>query len=520
MQILAASEEDRSGASARTESRQETLLAWIGVKIATSVLLLDASVRILRLEGELWTNLLAMHWINPLVMAGDALADEPWSQVFAYGVFLSLAASTAVNLGFLGWFYERYRNLEALGAQRRFAPKWTVLGFFIPVVHFVLPHRVATDLWQASLPDDENRSSIDRQAKIVTSIWAAAMLSVALASAAIPLASTRTWEDLTAISYMLIGSIAAEIVAYLFLFRYVGEVERRQRKRWRAVENARARDETVPTASAWSTTPQWYSGPRRAVEVFILSAALINVFTAATIFFDQHGSTFHGFLIAQTMTVVAALIVLHRTPHASREPLSSRPSSRRDLLASLSIGVGASLLWIPLTMHFQEQFPDAMSVYDEAQVEVGFLAMLMMAVVVAPLAEELAYRGVMLQGLRERLDTKWAVVVTGLLFAIAHPYFLQRISTFVLGCLCGAARVLSGSLWTAIVIHAASNFCVMMWPELLPKPIAAGSVLSGLALIGTGLFVLRAGGRPPPGARKPTWGRCRARDVDTRTSKP
>lgn len=97
----------------------------------------------------------------------------------------------------------------------------------------------------------------------------------------------------------------------------------------------------------------------------------------------------------------------------------------------------------------------------EFHASAGWLPGLLFVVVfLAPLVEEVLFRGFLLPGLAAgRLGPAGAVVVTALLFAVVHtqydPFDMSAVLT--LGLLLGAARWFSGSLWLAYGLHAAIN---------------------------------------------------------------
>lgn len=88
-------------------------------------------------------------------------------------------------------------------------------------------------------------------------------------------------------------------------------------------------------------------------------------------------------------------------------------------------------------------------------------------VVLPPIIEEILFRGFLFGGLRTKLPLVWAALITSILFALPHLQFgsgepllwAAFIDTFILSLVLVYARVKSGSLWTAIGLHALKN-CV------------------------------------------------------------
>jgi membrane protease YdiL (CAAX protease family) len=86
---------------------------------------------------------------------------------------------------------------------------------------------------------------------------------------------------------------------------------------------------------------------------------------------------------------------------------------------------------------------------------VGFALML---VIGAPIAEELAFRGLLFAGLRKRgVRPALAVVISAVAFALFHFEPVRLGVLIVIGLVLGVARARSGSLGVSIVAHAVNN---------------------------------------------------------------
>jgi membrane protease YdiL (CAAX protease family) len=91
------------------------------------------------------------------------------------------------------------------------------------------------------------------------------------------------------------------------------------------------------------------------------------------------------------------------------------------------------------------------------------------AVVVAPVAEECFFRGLLQTTLRNVFGRPWpAVLITACMFGVAHSQQPQVIPTLVLlGVLLGASYERSGSLVAPIVLHCLFNVKTLVWEALL-----------------------------------------------------
>jgi membrane protease YdiL (CAAX protease family) len=78
-------------------------------------------------------------------------------------------------------------------------------------------------------------------------------------------------------------------------------------------------------------------------------------------------------------------------------------------------------------------------------------------VVVAPLAEEIVFRGFFFQGLRQTYGSKKAILVSSLVFAAMHLQLEALIPTFILGCALAYVFDKANSIWPGALLHLLVN---------------------------------------------------------------
>ena len=79
------------------------------------------------------------------------------------------------------------------------------------------------------------------------------------------------------------------------------------------------------------------------------------------------------------------------------------------------------------------------------------------AVVLAPLFEEVIFRGALLPVLADRLGVGWGIFFSGLLFALAHISIGELAPLTVLGVGLAMLRISSGRLLPCVLMHALWN---------------------------------------------------------------
>lgn len=117
---------------------------------------------------------------------------------------------------------------------------------------------------------------------------------------------------------------------------------------------------------------------------------------------------------------------------------------------------GVMALWILLLPGgFLDWFPDVGRIFEGAPLTRALVVGV--AVVLAPVCEEAAFRGYLQRTLLGVLRPAGAIVITALLFAARHLDPIRFPALVVLGALFGWLAWRGGSLWPAIAAHAANN---------------------------------------------------------------
>ncbi len=98
---------------------------------------------------------------------------------------------------------------------------------------------------------------------------------------------------------------------------------------------------------------------------------------------------------------------------------------------------------------------------------------------VAPVAEELLYRGDLQPALRLRWGRFAGILLPALLFGLGHPGLARFAHTAVFGLLCGLLRERTGSLLPCIALHGATN-ALGVAAQSDPRLLGVG-LLGGLA---------------------------------------
>lgn len=147
------------------------------------------------------------------------------------------------------------------------------------------------------------------------------------------------------------------------------------------------------------------------------------------------------------------------------------PASRWWFALAVAVGVAVVFLggWLTQWLAQGQEFQQDVSTMGMG-VGVGMRLLLgALVVIVAPLVEELLFRGVLLSGLMRRMHVVWAVLFSALLFGCVHLpdfkfawYPVPALALF--GAVLAILRLKSRSLWIPVTAHATNNLIgVIAW---------------------------------------------------------
>jgi uncharacterized protein len=111
--------------------------------------------------------------------------------------------------------------------------------------------------------------------------------------------------------------------------------------------------------------------------------------------------------------------------------------------------------------------------------------------IVAPIAEELLFRGLIFHMFNRHMNVKIALIIQGLLFGAFHMNLVQGVYASVLGIVLGMAYLLTGSLWIPILMHIVNNSVALLLPDVwMNDPVISTGLMGLLLLVPLGLWLM------------------------------
>lgn len=176
-----------------------------------------------------------------------------------------------------------------------------------------------------------------------------------------------------------------------------------------------------------------------------------------------------------------------RTQNASAKPWNPAAYWAKRLPLMFVLGYSLQLCVSSLISILTNLFPDQLSAYREliqsltgSEVSVKtFLAVTLLA----PIAEEMMFRGISYHYARRALPAKWAIVFQAVVFGIYHVNVVQFVYATLIGLLLGTLRKRSGSIVPGIVLHMIINLTAYIVPASWISATPKAAMIAGITLV-------------------------------------
>ncbi len=207
---------------------------------------------------------------------------------------------------------------------------------------------------------------------------------------------------------------------------------------------------------------------RHVVRLFLVAGAIYFV---TQLFFSEETDLRFMLLVNMTIISVLPLVVASRYRIAWPELLSLRSPRHLVWLGvvlaapfgvfALSVVANAWSSFLGVSDSWLEQFTRAL-----LPERYGLLTLIFFIAVVPAILEELAFRGVLLHGIRQRFGPLATILLTGIMFGFFHVTLMRIVPTAVLGFLLAWLVLRTGSIYPAIIWHFLNNATAVLADRL------------------------------------------------------
>lgn len=164
--------------------------------------------------------------------------------------------------------------------------------------------------------------------------------------------------------------------------------------------------------------------------------------------------------------ITIAVFVLARWYRTDKSYMSKKPWASMAWCALAALGTIVPSLWL------QEQMPSLPNLVEDEfgmimRNPAGYIAIGLMA----PIAEEVVFRGAIQRALQETFSRRWVpIVVSAIIFALAHGNPAQMPHAFLVGLLIGWMFNRTGSIAPGVMFHWVNNTIAFIACYVMPDP--------------------------------------------------
>jgi len=127
------------------------------------------------------------------------------------------------------------------------------------------------------------------------------------------------------------------------------------------------------------------------------------------------------------------------------------------VLMIVIFGINALYSNLITVLHLNVQTNDQLLLQQSKVAPLSTYATLFAAVIIAPFCEEVFFRGFVFPGLRHGMSLVWAIIISSLLFGVAHADPGSFPVLFVIGLALAFLRWRMQSIWPCIMLHMLNN---------------------------------------------------------------
>lgn len=206
---------------------------------------------------------------------------------------------------------------------------------------------------------------------------------------------------------------------------------------------------------------------------------------------------------AYALTVIASILCLWLYMLVGRlkgEPLAESIGTRYVppviYIMAASLAVGCRFLVVVYYSFSQkiDVLQKSIEKAASASPDIGSVSQMLIALfsvlIVAPLFEELLFRGIVMGNLMKIMRPWAAITFQAILFGIAHGVLFQSIFACAIGIILGIVYYRTQSIKTAAICHCVFNFSTILMQEDLSVKGAAIFLVAGLLLSSLSLFYI------------------------------
>lgn len=221
-----------------------------------------------------------------------------------------------------------------------------------------------------------------------------------------------------------------------------------------------------------------------------LGATIVKLATEKGLFTNEFASNYSSVLTAiiKIISMLIACGAILKSFKGENAVIISKENPKKWLIYSIMLGITASLFVNQI--FYRGGFLGKSELFNEVAARQYSLSMglgILVYGIMAPLAEELLYRGIVYNRLRRSFNLPYALIFSSLVFGVMHGNIIQGIYGCLLGFLIAWIYERFGGFIYPYLMHASANTCIYLLMQtedfrnvMMSTP---SIILSGISLL-------------------------------------
>lgn len=167
--------------------------------------------------------------------------------------------------------------------------------------------------------------------------------------------------------------------------------------------------------------------------------------------------------------IIRGIIIIPIIYKRSEKTPYIKSSVKKDFWKMIVIGFGVFSLGnilVSILLYFLKDLPTITrtleTLEEVSNFSSGFFLTFLVIVILAPITEELIFRGILFEEINRLFDYKFAILSTALLFGIYHFNILQGVNIFVMALILAMVYYYRKNILDSILIHMVNNFLALI----------------------------------------------------------
>lgn len=201
------------------------------------------------------------------------------------------------------------------------------------------------------------------------------------------------------------------------------------------------------------------------------------------------------FIFSAVIALGVYIVSFYMRDVSIKDRISIKKTSFLEVIFAFTLAIGCRvltgvyMLWAEGVEVLNDAIESAQSSFDVATMTgLEILALMISVCIVAPIIEEILFRGIVIKELSGCMSPFFAIILQGLFFSIAHFNLVQLLFTVVIGIILGVVYYKTKNLVIAMLVHMFFNCSSVL--TITNKDTVLQTALIGLLLTGVSLFMI------------------------------